>query len=266
MDTTSCKIWDIINCPHGLMGSVGYLRDSQLISSYPVVNPDRILTKTVDFDYVVCELYEHICSILESHHRMCFDPQYNENGLFIPPMINNEFIFAYEDMAYEISQDGCVRPIEDYLVIGSGSDVATGVLDNNYDKSAEERIVEAILTCNRNTLYIDNNVTLLYTYEVDCENTDCNSCERKDYCGYYLDGEYKEDEDTKDEDKEHLLDEEKEYKEEQLKEYEPVEENHDKTKKKKVKEEQKNDNAVISGRLSKRYGKYSRPIYRPHSL
>ena len=64
--------------------------------------------------------------------------------------------------------------------------MATGVLDNNADKTPEERIVEAISTCNRNTLYIDNNVTLFYSYDKDCENEDCEQCERKNYCGYYL--------------------------------------------------------------------------------
>ena len=28
---------------------------------------------------------------------------------------------------------------------------------------------------------------LFYTYDKDCENTNCEECERKNYCGYYLD-------------------------------------------------------------------------------
>lgn len=182
----SCKIWDIINCPNGLMGSVGMLRDSQLISAHAIVDPNRIIANSIDFDYVVCDLYSTICSILESYHRISLEPTYDKDGIFIPPVLNNEFIFAYKDKAYQISQEGCVRTIDDYLVIGSGADIATGVLDNNYDEPPEERIIEAITTCNKNTLYIDNNVILSYTYEKDCENTNCEECERKNYCGYYL--------------------------------------------------------------------------------
>lgn len=184
-DNTSCKIWDIINCPHGIMGSVGMLRDSQLISAHPIIDPNRILNDDINFNYVVCELYSVICDILESYHRISFEPIYDKDGVFIPPILNNEFIFAYKDSAYQISQEGSVRTIDDYLVIGSGADIATGVLDNNYDKAPEERIIEAIACCNKNNLYIDNNVILSYTYEKDCENTNCKECERRYYCGYY---------------------------------------------------------------------------------
>ena len=186
-DSSSCKIWNIINCPDGLMGSVGLLRDSQLISAHAVIDPNKIITDSIDFDYVVCDLYTTLCNILESYHRISLEPTYDKDGAFIPPILNNEFIFAYKDRAFQISQDGCVRTIEDYLVIGSGAEIATGVLDNNFDKTPEERIVEAISTCNKNTLYIDNNVVLFYTYDKDCENTNCEECERKNYCGYYLD-------------------------------------------------------------------------------
>lgn len=185
-DNTSCKIWDIINCPHGLMGSVGMLRDSQIISAHAIIDPNRVMNDNIDFDYVVCDLYSTICDILASYHRISLEPTYDKDGIFIPPVLNNEFIFAYKDKAYQISQEGCVRTIDDYLVIGSGADVATGVLDNNYNKAPEERIIEAITCCNKNTLYIDNNVILSYTYEKDCENTNCEECERKNYCGYYV--------------------------------------------------------------------------------
>lgn len=185
-DNTSCKIWNIINCPNGLMGSVGMLRDSQIISAHAIIDPNKIITDSIDFDYVVCDLYTTICNILESYHRISLEPVYDKDGSFIPPVLNNEFIFAYKNIAYHISQEGCVRIIDDYLVIGSGSDIATGVLDSNYSKPPEERIVEAISCCNKNTLYIDNNVILFYTYEKNCENENCEECERKNYCGYYL--------------------------------------------------------------------------------
>lgn len=184
----SCKIWNIINCPYGLMGGVGFLRDNQLISAHPIINPERIITDSIDFDYVVCDLYSCLCDILESYHRISLEPRCDESGNFIPPILNNEFIFAYKDKAYEISQEGCVRSIDDYLVIGSGADVAVGVLDNNQDKTPEDRIVEAISTCYKNTLYVDNNVVLFYTYDIDCEDLDCEECQRKNYCGYYLEG------------------------------------------------------------------------------
>lgn len=177
----SCKIWNIIDCPYGLMGGVGILRDNQLISAHPIINPERILNDNIDFDYVVCDLYSCLCNILESYHRISLEPKYDESGNFIPPILNNEFIFAYKNKAYEIGQEGSVRSIDDYLVIGSGADVAIGVLDNNQDKTPEERIMEAILTSHKNTLYVDDKVVLFYTYDIDCEDVECEDCQRKNY-------------------------------------------------------------------------------------
>ena len=237
-NSSSCKIWDIINCPYGLMGSVGVLRDSQIISAHAVIDPDRIITNSINFDYVVCDLYTTLCSILESYHRISLEPTYDEHGVFIPPTLNNEFIFAYKDMAYQISQEGCVRDIDDFLVIGSGAEIATGVLDNNKDKLPEERIVEAIQTCSMNTLYIDKNITLFYTYDKDCENEDCEECERKNYCGYYLSGidDEENEEDSKEESdtnklikeiKDDALDEKIDKKQKRIKKTEEKVETHD---------------------------------------
>lgn len=261
-DNTSCKIWDIVNCPYGLMGSVGMLRDSQLISAHAIIDPNKIITESIDFDYVVCDLYSTICSILESYHRISLEPTYDKEGNFIPPVLNNEFIFAYKDKAYQISQEGCVRTIDDYLVIGSGSDIATGVLDNNTNKPPETRIIEAITTCNKNTLYIDNNVILSYTYEKDCDNTNCEECERRDYCGYYL-HDY---ENEKNSEENELIDKNISYEDIKQK----VEESEEKEKKvkkvKKVQESENNENRAIFGRLPKYNGKHIRKVYRPNFM
>jgi len=257
-DNTSCKIWDIVNCPYGLMGSVGMLRDSQLISAHAIIDPNKIITESIDFDYVVCDLYSTICSILESYHRISLEPTYDKEGNFIPPVLNNEFIFAYKDKAYQISQEGCVRTIDDYLVIGSGSDIATGVLDNNINKPPEERIVEAIATCNKNTLYIDNNVILSYTYEKDCDNTNCEECERKDYCGYYL----HDSENERNPEENELIDKSISYEDIKQK-IKDSEEKEKKVKKvKKIQESESNENRAIFGRLPKHNGKYTRKVYR----
>lgn len=266
-DDASCKIWNIINCPNGLMGSVGMLRDSQIISAHAVIDPTRIITDSIDFDYVVCDLYTTISNILESYHRISLEPTYDKDGNFVPPILNNEFIFAYNDKAYQISQEGCVRTIDDYLVIGSGADIATGVLDNNHDKPPEERIIEAITCCNKNTLYIDNNIILSYTYDKDCENTDCEECERKNYCRYYV-NEVKENEDLENN---NLLNKNISYDDIEKKSdivniIDSEKQNKELKKSKKIKEKENDENRAIFGRFHKYCGKHSKKVYCPNII
>lgn len=181
-NVSACKIWRINNCPFGIMGSVGNLRDCQLIAAQEyLINPARILSDDINFNYVVCELFSSIYKVLEDYGRV------KQNELFIDdedafkyPTLDNEFIFAYGLDAWEISMDGCVREIDDYLVIGSGRDVAIGVLDNNKDKDPEDRICEAIETCMNNTLFVDGNIVMCKTIDAEEDEDDEKEEEKKD--------------------------------------------------------------------------------------
>lgn len=53
--------------------------------------------------------------------------------------------------------------LDDYLAIGSGSDVATGALFATPDKNPFERIVTCIDAAAESTLYVDDGVDLLAT-------------------------------------------------------------------------------------------------------
>ena len=79
------------------------------------------------------------------------------------PVINNEFIVAIEDKMYIVDREGTVIEGNDYLVIGSGEDVATGVLENNKNKKPETRIKEAILACSDKTLFVNSEILITTT-------------------------------------------------------------------------------------------------------
>lgn len=154
-----CKIFDVKNCDGGYMGCVGSVRDMQILSVQPnLIDEIAILKNQINYEYCVANLFINIYNVLQKYNRI----DKNQNGE-LANYINTSLIFAYKNKAWLLDHEGCIMEIQDYLVCGSGSEVAMGSLDNTKGKSAEDRIVEAIKACNKNTLYVDNNIVLVST-------------------------------------------------------------------------------------------------------
>jgi ATP-dependent protease HslVU (ClpYQ) peptidase subunit len=154
-----CKIWEVENCKNGLMGCVGSLRDLQVIQCEEnLIDKLKQFEGKIDYKYVVNNLTDKMYDIL-CHHR-CVNKDNHGN---CENYMNSQFIFAYKDMAYLISNFLEITPIGDYLVIGCGDQIATGILENNKNKTAEERIREVIKSCADKSNGIDNNIVIKNT-------------------------------------------------------------------------------------------------------
>ena len=154
------KVFEVKNCPFSLMGVAGSCRDAQLLSvNDELIDRMAVLTDNVDYEYMVKYFYNTIYTILLNNNRI----ERDQNGNFVN-FIGDDFIFAYKDKAYYVAGvDGSVEEIEDYLVIGSGANIAMGVLENNKKKKPKERIIEAIVACNDKTIYVDDNIVIRTT-------------------------------------------------------------------------------------------------------
>lgn len=156
------KAWYIDDCPGGVMASTGTLRTLQLIQATPnLIDELAQFRNEVDFYYVVTELYTRIAKTLEHYRVIPAD--------LVPLTLPNDFIFAYKDNAWLISFDGAAEEITDYLCIGSGAEVARGVLESNKDLPAVERIKAAIKACADLTVYVDSNICVFNTKEEEEE-------------------------------------------------------------------------------------------------
>ena len=157
---TPSKIFDIKNCPNGIIGVVGNLRGAQLLQVQDnLIDELKILKNEIDFKYCVTELYEQIYNIFKAYRLV-----EKKNNEFVN-YLDCDFIFAYKDKAFSIDSYGCVFEIDDFLVIGNGFETAQAVLLGNKKKNAETRIKEAIRACAEKTLYIDNDVVIKSTEE-----------------------------------------------------------------------------------------------------
>lgn len=165
-DHTNTKIWKLEELPGAIIGSVGSARASQVIQ-YSQIIDKNLITETIDTTFVVRILAPTLANGLRA------------NGIVVEAgdggkcdMMPNAFIFAYKDRAWTIWHDLSVSEIEDYFAIGSGSDVARGVLYATTEKNPFDRIVTSIEAAAESTLYVDNGIDLLATgtYDEDLTN------------------------------------------------------------------------------------------------
>lgn len=156
-DHTNTKIWKLEELPGAIIGSVGSARASQVIQ-YSQIIDKNLITENIDTTFVVRILAPTLANGLRA------------NGIVVEAgdggkcdMMPNAFIFAYKDRAWTIWHDLSVSEIEDYFAIGSGSDVARGVLYATTEKNPFDRIVTSIEAAAESTLYVDNGIDLLAT-------------------------------------------------------------------------------------------------------
>ncbi len=98
----------------------------------------------------------HKGEISDGYHT--FDELYYHRMVLFSIICN-----TYKDKAWMIWNDFSVSEIDEYLAIGSGSDVARGALFATPDKDPFERIVTSIDAAATTTLFVDDGIDLLVT-------------------------------------------------------------------------------------------------------
>lgn len=158
-DHTSTKIWEVPRLKGAVMGGVGSARASQIIQNTPIADKNDIdAIGNINTEWIITSLIPCIVTALRANGIKCDVP---EDGNCV--MIPNAFLFAYKENAWMIWNDLSVTEVEDYIAIGSGSDVANGALFATQEKNPFDRIVTAIDAAAETTLYVDNGVDMLTT-------------------------------------------------------------------------------------------------------
>ena len=160
-DHLATKIWEVADLPGALMGSVGSVRASQILQYSELIDKNS-LGEIPTFEFIVRSLVPIIRATLDANGVRCAIPSEDEG---VSVMMPNCILFAYKDRAWMIWHDFSVTEIEDYLAIGSGSDIAKGVLFATADKNPFERIVTAIDAAAETTVYVDDGIDILMTEE-----------------------------------------------------------------------------------------------------
>ena len=156
----STKIWAVEELPGAIMGGVGLARASQIVQYSRIIDKNFLNDfDSLDTDYIVNVLTTNIAAALKEN-GVVVDKAPDSECLMMP----NAFIFAYRDKAWMILNDFSVTEIDDYLAIGSGADVARGVLfTTRSNNNPFDRIVTCIDAAHDSTLYVDNGLDILST-------------------------------------------------------------------------------------------------------
>ena len=156
-DNGFSKIWNYDLEGYTIIGGVGSLRDIQLIQTDDsLITQEDLILKGIDYRFVVRDFFTRIYETLKTYNRLTV----SEQGV-VAPIINSKFILVHNDNAWVIDMDGSVTEIDDYLVLGSGEEVAIGVLENNKNKKPKQRIEEAIKACADTTLYVNSKIVYM---------------------------------------------------------------------------------------------------------
>lgn len=156
------KIWEVKGLPGAIMGSVGDCRTSQLIQYNNVVDLNAFAAEGgACASFIINSLGPSIYRCLKNNGVLVTagGGSDGDNTYMLP----NDFLFAFEDKAWLIWRDLTVFEIEDYRAIGSGSDVANGVLFATGNKNPFERIATCIAAAELTTLFVDLGVDILTT-------------------------------------------------------------------------------------------------------
>lgn len=170
-DHTSTKIWAVKGLPGAIMGGVGSARASQIIQYSEVIDKNS-LDAGLNTDYIVNSLAPIIANTLTANGIKLQAPEESSCS-----MMPNAFIFAYADRAWMIWNDLSVTEIEDYIAIGSGSEVARGVLFATGKTKVFDRIAICIEAAADTTLFVDDAIDFLWTKD--------HKSDMKDVCKVY---------------------------------------------------------------------------------
>ena len=150
------KIWRSDDLNGALFGAVGSMRAAQVVQYNQIIDLNDINNFGLSTRYVVNSLVPHIVQVLQEAGISC---QSQDQDVILP----SAFLFAYDNSAWMIWNDLSVSEITEYLVIGSGEDIAKGVLSATKDKNPFDRISTAIKAAAEHTLYVDDKINFLVT-------------------------------------------------------------------------------------------------------
>lgn len=147
------------------MGTVGYLRDVNIINSLEeIIGWEDIVKKTlIDEKYITKYIIPKLFDFFEKYNRV-----EKENNIceFL-----SEFIFVTSTDLFLIDEDGAIDTKNNYVALGWGEEKVYGYLNTLENisqlnmKECENIIKKAIKQSCKDDIYIDNNIDFIKLYK-----------------------------------------------------------------------------------------------------
>lgn len=148
-----------------IIGTVGYLRDSQIIEKQEeIINWEDIVKKIhINYNYIIDKFIFNIYNIFKSENRIRTEDNIDS--------FNSDFLIATNEGLFIIENDMSIIECENFATIGSGLELVNGYLNtlNNFSemtmKECENILHIAIKKSCKNNIGIDENIDILKTYK-----------------------------------------------------------------------------------------------------
>ena len=156
------KVWAVNDIDNCIMGGVGLTRDLNLIryGTHELIPEANVLKNDITVGTIMLETVPIIFESIRNYTELV-------TGSKDEIEIMSEFVIAYNDKLFDISPDGTVEEVEDYIAIGSGADAALGSLKQTYDEPVYSRLIKALDAAAESNLYVSEPYVVIDTKDME---------------------------------------------------------------------------------------------------
>ena len=156
------KVWAVNDIDNCIMGGVGLTRDLNLIryGTHELIPEANVLKNDITVGTIMLETVPVIFDSIRNYTQLV-------TGSKDEIEIMSEFVIAYNDKLFDISPDGTVEEVEDYIAIGSGADEALGSLKHTYDEPVYSRLIKALDAAAESNLYVSEPYVVIDTKDME---------------------------------------------------------------------------------------------------
>lgn len=141
------KIWAVEDTPNCIMGGAGMLADINLIRycGKHLIPELEVLKDELDIGVIMQTTVPQIFGLIKEYGEVCCKPEGST--------IQSQFLIGVGSHLFAVYEDGCVEEEEDFIAIGSGSDMALGSLYTTEGEDITMRLIKAIAAASSVNLY-----------------------------------------------------------------------------------------------------------------
>lgn len=149
------KVWVVEDTPNCIMGCVGMLSDLNLVRycGQHLVPEVAALKNEVNIGVLIQATVPKLFGLIQEYNDVC--------GKDEDTPMQSSFIIGVNDHLFAIYSDGSVEEEEEWVAIGSGADMALASLENSVGEDPYVRIVKALSSAARISLYVDDPYALV---------------------------------------------------------------------------------------------------------
>lgn len=157
------KIFRTNDDKNTIVGVVGFLRDRDILYCEDnLLNELDIIKGNINFKYIVKTFVPRLFKIMMDNDRILKD----EKTL---KYINSVFILAHKEKIFQISEDGAVSEIDDFVAVGSGHNLCRGSLNVTTEKNKKQMVIDAVKSACESDIFVNYPIIIMNTMTDEIE-------------------------------------------------------------------------------------------------